>query len=226
VRVIGLSGFAGAGKTAAAKYIEERYGFERKHIAEPLRAMLAVLLRINGISDEMITRYLEGDLKDGVVIPEIGKTSRDLQITLGTEWGREQVHPALWSDTWKRSAGDGKVMNDSVRFPNEQDAIREMGGVTILIDRPGSQPAKFKWGQIGKALFRWFGLWWGIHDSERLDRLRPDFVIHNDGTLEDLYEAIDQVIAWAGTAAPRRASRDDAVNAFALSAITLAETGR
>src|ERR1700730_6523222 len=141
--VVGLSGFAQSGKTTAALYLEQKYGIRRKHIAEPLRAMLAVLLQANGLKSEEITRYLEGDLKEQV-IPCLGVTSRYAQITIGTEWGRELIGQNLWSDTWARGISDGEsVMNDSVRFPNEAGAIKGLGGVVIMIKRLGTKPAKF-----------------------------------------------------------------------------------
>lgn len=193
--VVGLSGFAQSGKTTAALYLEKKYGIRRKHIAEPLRAMLAVLLQANGMSSEMISRYLEGDLKESV-IPELGVTSRYAQITLGTEWGRELIGDDLWADTWERGIEDGdSVMNDSVRFPNEADAIRRRGGVVVMIKRPGTKPAKFNWGKLGKFLFDKFGLLWGVHDSERIDRIKPDFVIHNDSNVEQLYADLDEAMA-------------------------------
>lgn len=96
---IGISGFAQSGKTTVANYIEERYGFERKHIAEPLRDMIVPLLRANGVAEDLIPRYLTGDLKEEV-IPEIGVSSRSLQISLGTRWGREAVSRDLWAVTW------------------------------------------------------------------------------------------------------------------------------
>ncbi|MEH2517513.1 hypothetical protein V1279_003086 [Bradyrhizobium sp. AZCC 1610] len=192
--VIGLSGFAQSGKTTAALYLEKKYGVRRKHIAEPLRAMLAVLLKANGMSSEMITRYLEGDLKEQV-IPCLSVTSRYAQITLGTEWGRNLINPDLWANTWGVGIGeDESVMNDSVRFPNEEAPIKDAGGFTILIKRPGTKPAKFKWGWIGAKLYDWFGALWGAHDSERTDRLQPDYIIHNDASVEQLYLDIDAAI--------------------------------
>lgn len=211
VRAIGLSGFAQTGKTTAANYIEQNYGFERKHIAEPLRAMLATLLKINGVCDEMITRYLVGDLKDGVIIPELGCTSRWAQQALGTQWGRKLINPALWSDTWRRTAGTDKVMNDSVRFLNEEDAIRELGGFTILIERPGTGPNAYKGGRVGawlgQRLYRWFGKTWLAHESERPDLLNPTYRILNDGTLEDLYRAIDGIMEANGIPLNRPGSK-------------------
>lgn len=193
VQAIGISGFARSGKTTLANYIESEHGYERRHIAEPLRGMLRELLRWNQIPDDMIERYLTGDLKEQV-IPEIGCTSRHAQITLGTEWGRERIHPALWADTWARAVEPGdRVQNDSVRFPNEEQAIHRLGGFTVLVLRRGTEPAAYKWGWLGRLLYRGFGIYWGVHDSERIDRLRPDAVIFNDGSIEDLHAAFDEI---------------------------------
>lgn len=200
---IGLSGYAGTGKTEVARFIEAEFGYVRQHIAEPLRRMLESLLRDYGYSAADIERWLVGEWKDGVIIPELGVTSRHLQITLGTEWMREQVNREGWAKLWSVQAevgraGDGKGrMNDSVRFPNEEDAIRRGRGATILITRPGKGPAAFKWRRLGPLLYRVFGCMWGVHDSERVDRLKPDFVIVNDGTIDELREKVRIVIALA-----------------------------
>lgn len=194
IQAIGISGFARSGKTTLANYIESEHGYERRHIAEPLRAMLRELLRWNQIPDDMIERYLTGDLKESM-IPEIGRTSRELQISLGTEWGRERVSRDLWSNTWTRAVEPGdRVMNDSVRFPNEETAIRRLGGFTVLVMRKGTHPAAFKWGWLGRLLYHSFGLFWGVHDSERIDRLRPDAVLFNDGSIEDLHQQFDDLM--------------------------------
>lgn len=189
---IGLSGYAGSGKTEAALWIEQVFGYRRQHIAEPLRRMLASLLREYDYEEDEIARFLTGDLKESVV-PELGVTSRHLQITLGTEWGREQVSPDLWANLWADQAGSA-AMNDSVRFPNEERAVRRAGGFTILVTRPGKGPAAFKWRRLGPLLHRWFGCMWGVHDSERVDRLSPDYVIANDGTIDQLRAKLEYVI--------------------------------
>jgi hypothetical protein len=224
LRTIGLSGFAGSGKTAAAQHIEKQWGFQRRHIAEPLRRMLASLMRDNGIEEEMIERYLTGDLKDGVIIPEFGVTSRDLQITLGTEWGRTHVGENLWVDTWHRGIKPGeRVMNDSVRFPNEERAIKEDRGITILIRRPGTGPAKFK-SRMGRLLYKLTGLMWGVHDSERVDRLRPTYIIDNDGSLDDLYRQIDAAIYAALNDNAVLIPEDNRAATLGLAAVALAVT--
>jgi len=192
---LGLSGFAGTGKTEAAKYIESAWGYQRLHIAEPLRRMLASLLREYNYSDFEIERYLTGDLKEEV-IPEFGATSRHMQITLGTEWMREQVDEGGWAKLWAYQARmtPHAAMNDSVRFPNEEDSIHGEKGFTILIVRPGTAPAKWKWRRLGPLIYRLTGKLWGAHDSERTDRLRPDFTIVNDGTKTELHNKIAAVM--------------------------------
>lgn len=223
LRTIGLSGFAGSGKTAAAQHIEKNWGFQRRHIAEPLRRMIASLMRDNGIPDAMIDRYLTGDLKDGVIIPEFGVTSRELQITLGTEWGRTYVGDDLWVNTWHRGIKPGdRVMNDSVRFPNEERAIKADGGITIMIERPGTSPAKFT-SKAGKLAYKTFGAMWGVHPSERIDRLIPTFRIVNDGTLEDLYRQIDAAI-YAAMNDSEGVIRDNRASVLGLAAVSLAVT--
>lgn len=190
---IGISGFAGSGKTEAANYLAQRYGYTRLHIAEPLRDMLTALLRRFGMNGPEITYYLEGGGKESV-IPCLGVTSRHAQISLGTEWGRMQISDDLWVNAWKHAAsGVDGAMNDSVRFPNEEGAVRRLNGFTILIVRPGKGPAAFK-GRVWKWLHQTFGVMHGVHDSERVDRLNPDYLIHNSGSIADLHWCLDAVM--------------------------------
>ena len=204
IKAIGLSGYASSGKSEVAKYLERSYGCKRRHVAEPLRAMLRELLRAYKLDEHTIWAYLEGPLKEDV-IPELGVTSRHAQITLGTEWGREHINDALWSNAWRMAVEDGEIaVNDSVRFPNEAAAIDELGGFVIRVTRPGVGPAKFQ-GGWGRALYNTAGLPWGIHPSERIDLVPYDYEIINDGSLIDLRYEIDAImdrerIEWKTTA--------------------------
>jgi hypothetical protein len=35
---------------------------------------------------------------------------------------------------------------------------------------------------------------WGVHDSERIDRIKPDFIIHNDLSVEQLQADLDSAM--------------------------------
>lgn len=195
---IGLSGFAKSGKTTAAEYLQSEYGYTRLHIADPLRLMLRMLLVDFDYDAEQIHYYLEGAGKEKV-IPCLGVTSRHAQISLGTEWGREQINPDLWVNCWQVRAERHRsgVMNDSVRFPNEEKKIREMNGFTIMLVRDGAGPAAFT-SRLGKLAHKRFGAMWGVHPSERVDLLKPDFIVHNDGSLKQLHLMLDRVMYMAG----------------------------
>ncbi|MEN3238568.1 hypothetical protein PUR29_34580 [Methylobacterium ajmalii] len=196
IPAIGLSGFAGSGKTTVANYLEQVHGYRRHHIATPLREMCSVLLDSLGYSAEAIYEHLEGRKKEEI-IPGLGVSGRHLQITLGTEWGREYVSEDLWVMAWTHTVKSWEgAMNDSVRFPNEEEAIKGLGGITLMIERPGLGPIKFT-SRFGRLLYQLTGNMWGVHPSERLDQLNPGYRIVNDGTIEQLFAKVDEVIARA-----------------------------
>lgn len=180
-RVIGLMGFGGAGKSEVAKYLAG-IGYTRTHIKDPLRRMAASLLDDAGHSPEEIDSYLDGELKREV-IPRLRRTGTEIQMFLGTEFGRDFCYPGLWLDMWRARAaailGDGgKVTQESVRFPNEADAIRDLGGLVVRVERPGVGPLS-------------------DHVSER-PPCEPDFTIRNNGSIAQLHA---QIATWLRHAA-------------------------
>ena len=134
-----------------------------------------MLLRYRGVRDDVIERMVEGDLKETPTDHLNGRSPRHAMITLGTEWGRDLIHPDLWVDTETahllgfHSPRD-RVLFDDVRFPNEVAAIRRLGGLIWRVERPGLT-----------AL---------AHESERLDVI-PDAVISNDKGVAELREQVD-----------------------------------
>ena len=180
-RVIGLMGYGGAGKSEVAKYLAN-VGYVRTHIKAPLRNMAASLLSDAGYSADEIDSYLDGEFKRAVV-PAILRSGTEVQQFLGTEFGRNFCYPGLWLDLWKARAeavlgAGGKVVQESVRFPNEADAVRALGGGVIRDGRPGVGPLS-------------------DHPSEQ-PPCEPDHTIYNNGTIADLHL---QVATWLRHAA-------------------------
>ena len=62
--IIGLAGAAGAGKSTAAGYLAERYGYARVRFSAGLKGMLRAFYRVCGLSEAEIERRIEGDLND------------------------------------------------------------------------------------------------------------------------------------------------------------------
>lgn len=179
-RLIGLCGYGGVGKSEVAKILRGRHGFEGPHIKTPIANMVRALLRDFDVSADLIERYIDGDLKREVV-PEIGVTSTFLQQTVGFGWGRALIRQDLWLNLWLKRVGaildaGGGVVQESVRAPDEVDAIRSHGGMIVLIERPGVGPLP------------------GHPESEFVPRV-PDRVLVNDGTLSDLMVRVADLVS-------------------------------
>jgi hypothetical protein len=165
--IIGFRGAAGAGKSTAAKYLIERYGFTTGKFSHGLKAMLRTFLRYRGVDDETIERMIEGDLKE-VPSPHLnGATPRWAMQSLGNEWGRDCIHPMLWVDTeMEVTAAVPDLVFDDIRYPNEADAIRARGGVIVEIERDREDCTDV-----------------GEHLSEK-QVIKPDVVVKNAGHKE------------------------------------------
>jgi hypothetical protein len=172
--IIGLCGLAGSGKSHVAKALVRNYGYVRRPFAYPLKRMAGSILPPH------LADFLDGSNaeKEAPRAELGGKSIRFLLQTLGTEWGRVQMHQDFWVDMWMqgRTHFDHAVADD-VRFINEERAIRQLGGVLVRVDRLG---AGSKSG--------------GAHSSENVHLLKPDYIIQNDGDLDDLEDAVAQLV--------------------------------
>lgn len=142
--IIGFAGRAGAGKTTAAKHLVQHHGFVRVRFAGPLKAMMRAL----GCTEEEVDgagKELPCDLLGG-------RTPRQAMQWLGTEWGRDMIAPDLWTRAWEyAAAGKPRVVVDDVRFPNEVEALRRLGGVVIQLLAPGDlEPASQAAGHVSE----------------------------------------------------------------------------
>lgn len=172
------------GKSTVAKQLIEE-GFVIVSFAGPLKRMLVSFIMDLGYSDNEARRLVYLDKHE--IIPEIGVNSRHLQRTLGTEWGRQCVHPDTWIKTWEagfRMAGSDKVVVDDLRHVNEFDCIRRHGGLCWTLD-------SHREGFVKEAT---------EHGSEgELDaRTDWDDELQNDGTIEDLYDQVIVALMFAG----------------------------
>lgn len=131
-KLIGLLGRKGSGKdTAAAVLIAN--GYRNVKFAGCLKDMLKVLLCKQGLSNDVIQRMIEGDLKETPTVFLDGKTPRFAMQTLGTEWGRNLIGDDFWVNTALREAEGINAVVTDVRFPNEMDAIQSAGGICFGI---------------------------------------------------------------------------------------------
>lgn len=175
--LIGLAGHARVGKDTVANHLATHLTLISYAFADPTKQALASMFHLS-------TAQLEGAEKEQP-LSWLGKSPRELMQLLGTEWGRNFVHPQLWLLLAEQNlqlladhdqSMNGVVIRD-VRFENEADWIRSKGGVIFHISRCGVRPAN-------------------EHPSEHgVQRRSGDYAIENNGTLEDLYDQVDRAVS-------------------------------
>jgi len=176
-----------SGKSTAALFLQQSRLIKRcsrLSFATPLKMMSITFFECIGYS-EIEAQDLVFNRKEDVV-PEINKTSRYVQQTLGTEWGRNLIGQDLWVKAMQgqveRHREQGiSVAIDDVRFFNEAQMIKSLGGQVWKIMRPGLIPPRDHASE--GSLNNWDGF---------------DHVIMNDGTVQDLREKIDALLKDAG----------------------------
>jgi len=106
----------------------------------------------------------------------------------GTEVMRQNMHDAIWVDScMARYDGQPTVIADT-RFENEIKTIREMGGKIVLVKR-GTDPDWFTDYVEGNVIPQ------HIHSSEYAwAKSEYDHLIENNGTKEELYNKVDDLI--------------------------------
>jgi len=136
-KLIGLySSAAQSGKSTAAKHLEDAYGFTVVPFAKTLKEMAVPMLEALGYTEAEAIHLLTHDKE--YVLP-LGVSVRHLLRTLGTEWGRQCIHPDVWLHCWEqRVQGINRVVVDDVRFINEAELVKRLGGMLVRIERLGA----------------------------------------------------------------------------------------
>lgn len=175
--LIGLTGAAFSGKDTTGRYLHKHHQFFSKAFADPLRDCLRIMF---GLTDwHFLPEHKEEKIE------WIGKSPRKLLQSLGTEWGRDQVARNLWVRHMARRVqpilnGGGDVVITDVRFLDEAELIHRFGGQIWRVIRKEGQKTKH-----------------ADHTSEQESkRIIADVDIENFGTLEQLYERIDEALRF------------------------------
>ena len=167
--IIGLSGYAQSGKDATANLLCLNYDYERRAFADPIRTGIYRLnpwVSANNRVAELVDEYGWDTAKHN---PEV----RRLMQVFGTEVGRKMFGDNFWIKTaLKDLVGTERIVISDVRYPNEADAIKALGGTMWRINRH-NHPAV------------------NGHASEHaMDNYMFNHVIYNDGTLDDLSDEV------------------------------------
>lgn len=139
--VIGLCGYKGSGKSEVAKYIAENYKFKRLNFKDPLLKEVKEKFPdlLNAIIHMMDKTEYDGN--NPWTVDRLFTSKPLLSRTLLQNYGTNVVR-SLDEDHWVSiylDSIDGmsgiNVVTDDVRFTNELDAIRSVGGILIRVVR-------------------------------------------------------------------------------------------
>jgi hypothetical protein len=130
-----------SGKGTISSLLVRDYGYTQFSFALPIKTMFIALCMHAEIPQSLYPRILDGDLKEAA-LPEVGWLSlRSFAEGVGTSWGRNMVDPDLWVNIGcskiEKMLGKGqRVVMDDVRFVNEANVARSLGGEVWSVVRP------------------------------------------------------------------------------------------
>lgn len=180
--LFGIKGTIGSGKTTIANYLKN-YGFIEYSMADPLKQIAIIF----GFKFYQVYGSQEEKLE---INEHWGISGREFLQKFGTEICREilptvlpnmKFETTIWCKLFKihySKISKNNIIIPDIRFLDEANAIRELGGKIIELNR-----------RIDKS---------GDEHSHRseleLDQIKPDIVINNNNTLEDLFVQVDRIL--------------------------------
>lgn len=177
MQLVALTGKARTGKSTIADYLTEAHDFTQVSFAFPLKQSIMNMFSLD-------SKVLESSDSKETVLPWLGKSPRELMQTLGTEWGRDLVHPNIWIILAERKVEEIKAKNrhkgivlTDVRFENEADWAKRQGFHLWRVNKQDAQPISSHPSESGVAVSNF------------------DVFINNNEGLSDLYMTVDSLLA-------------------------------
>ncbi len=139
--LIGINGEIGCGKSTACAYLNESYGFTEYMFAKPLKDIAVIL----GFEQHQVFGTQEQKLETNKFW---GISGRKFLQVFGSEVCRDFVpkalpdmdfnHKTMWVRLFEKYYSDNKdkpVVVSDVRFEDESNTIRSLGGYVIRVER-------------------------------------------------------------------------------------------
>lgn len=158
--LIGITGKKRAGKDVCAAHLEKYYGFIHYKFASAIKTSVGSIFLWD---DE----WINGEFKE-TIDPRWGISPREAQQAIGTELFRERLpeifpkfNKCIGNNIWVQRfkyfyEGLPKTANvvvSDIRFLNEAESIKALGGIIVRVDRKGlvsidPHPSEMEMGRI------------------------------------------------------------------------------
>lgn len=196
-KIIGLVGLIGSGKGTAGEYLIKEHGFASASFASTLKDAVSAVF---GWPRDLLEGHTASsrewrEIPDRYWSSKLGKTVTPRWVLqyIGTDVMRNHFSDNIWILSLEKtlSSSDTDVVITDVRFPNEIEMIKNLGGKLVWVRR-NPEPQWIETAMTNKDLLRTDTRihpseyeWIGVHDYT---------VLWNDETLESFYQKIDRVI--------------------------------
>ena len=167
--IIGFAGKARSGKDTAGKYLVDKYQFAHYYFAKPLKDAAKIMFHLTDKQVEQKEKPAE----------PWGKSPRELYQKLGTDVARS-IDVNVWvkgAEIFKKENPGRSIVITDVRFSNEAEWIRNQGGIVVYLNSETRGITNHT-----------------AHSSENgLKDSDIDIILQNDGTINELYEKIEEL---------------------------------
>lgn len=201
MKVVGFIGQLRQGKDVAADYL-----CEKLKASDPLwtrhsfaKAVKSIFCETFQVDNEFLEKWK--------VVPE-SPPGFDMPVRQALQFigdGFRKIQGNIWIELAFRNISKNLILSD-VRYLNEVNKINDLNGVTVLLWRPGfmNDDPNLSEAQI-KPVVEWFlstgeegtviqNMFSRCCSSVPPEALGVDLFIKNEGTKEDLYKKIDDIV--------------------------------
>lgn len=183
--IIGLTGYKSSGKSLCANHLCEKYNAHELAFADQLKLICSKLYNIP------LANFYDAKLKE-VVIDELCATPRQLMQVIGMKFREvsDDIPEITVKNPWvfnvkneiiklfEKYGRNVPIVISDVRFEDEFDMIKGLGGVIVRIHRP-----------IEKIPFL------DNHVSETsMQSLKPDYMICNNSSIDRFKETVNELM--------------------------------
>ncbi len=184
-KIVAFTGKRGHGKTTAAQALELGQKYAHLNFADPLRQIAKIAY---GLTDFELNDPVA---KETCLTRWPSRTPREIMQQIGTDMFRAYI-PDTWTSNWvmravraqsKAGLGELEVFSgvtcSDLRFLNEEEKIRSVGGIIIRVIDPRKETDDSA----------------SQHASEtEMDQIIADHVIINDGSIEELQAKVLAIV--------------------------------
>ena len=178
--VVGISAKMGSGKSTLADHLVQEHGFVVFSIADPIK---------HAVARKTNTSFDDNKQRKGIVVD--GMTLGDRQVAYGglkrTKYGPTYWVKKLWDDCVLTSGGR-RIVIDDVRMECEAEFLQALGVHLLRLERDVEARRPHWCGRNPDS----------VTEVDLDDWPGFDAVFANDGTKDELFAEVDDVLAlWA-----------------------------